>query len=293
MERHHFLTELKNQTKIEPRLQQDLVSDLFLRYYWNNDQSGSSSIPALGPSPVISQMDCFARGAQPYLWAASTWQFDSHFKAILEPRGHANMLINSSVSSPRSLLWAQFIWIGIDEHNGLIKIQFGRYIQWVGCGWDMDRVLGKAPATLWLLTPYAASPRIQNYWTGNRKRCSIGTAGELKIPPPFKENPSLSKAHRDESHTAMWTKEGRRQRPQAQDGNHFPEITPPNMQKKKRFCNLRLKEGQLKPSKKKKKKHLVTSCTSADLGLQTTDDRISNYLCLIKFQRACLIRVGI
>lgn len=33
MERHHFLTELKNRTKIEPRLRQDLVSDLLLRYY--------------------------------------------------------------------------------------------------------------------------------------------------------------------------------------------------------------------------------------------------------------------
>lgn len=73
--------------------------------------------------------------------------------------------------------------------------------------------------------------------------------------PPFKENPGLSDAHRDEIHTVMWTKEGRRQRPQAQDGNDFPEITPPNMQKKKKkkvICNLRLKDEQLKPSEEKK-----------------------------------------
>lgn len=44
---------------------------------------------------------------QLYLWAVSTWQVDSHFKAW----GRANVLINSSVSLMLRLLWVQFILI--------------------------------------------------------------------------------------------------------------------------------------------------------------------------------------
>lgn len=73
--------------------------------------------------------------------------------------------------------------------------------------------------------------------------------------PPFKENPGLSKAHRDEIHTAMWTKEGRRQRPQAQDGNDgpFQKSHQQTCNKKNVICNLHLKDEQLKPSEKGKK----------------------------------------
>lgn len=38
------------------------------------------------------------------------------------PKGHANMLINSSVSLMLALLWVQFIWIWLTEHNGLINL---------------------------------------------------------------------------------------------------------------------------------------------------------------------------
>lgn len=55
------------------------------------------------------------RAHQPYLWAVSTWQFDSHFKAISEPPGHANVLINWSVSllaphTPASAAHMDLIW---------------------------------------------------------------------------------------------------------------------------------------------------------------------------------------
>lgn len=48
-------------------------------------------------------------------------------------------------------------------------------------------------------------------------------------PPHFMENPRLRQN--------QWTKEGRRLRPQGQDGDDFPEIPPPDMQKK-RFCKF-------------------------------------------------------
>lgn len=75
------------------------------------------------PGSLSAKWIVLLEAHQLYLWAVSTWQFDSHFKAISEhPRGPANVLINSSISLLLRLLWAQLIWARFDERYGLIKI---------------------------------------------------------------------------------------------------------------------------------------------------------------------------
>lgn len=64
------------------------------------------------PGPLSAKWIVLLEAHQPYLWAVTTWQFDSHLKAMLEPQGHANVLINSSVSLGQTpVIDAHMDWI--------------------------------------------------------------------------------------------------------------------------------------------------------------------------------------